>query len=139
MKKHKIVRSYKESCPSLGSRKHLFNYICNFNEALKSFQDSLCFREEARLHLEDCRRLSGAGESILADVDNRLEDVQASIRNLDIKKEELARERKRMLNTRSSLMCVRCQNPLADVSEMVRAGMTNLGLRTAGDGQVTTF
>ena len=99
-------------------------------------QDSLCFREDARLHLEECQRLTEVRESIMADVDRRLYDVQASVKALDSKRDALVRERKRLLNTRNSVLCARCQNPLADSSELIRAGMTNLGLRTAGDGQV---
>ena len=45
-------------------------------------------------------------------------------------------ERKRLLNTRNSLLCNKCQDPLADSNEMKRYGLTNLGLRTAGDGEI---
>ena len=98
--------------------------------------DSLCFREESRHHLEECRRLALARDDVMAEVDDRLLVVQNAVKHLDVKRDELSRERKRLLNTRHSVLCVRCQNPLADSSEMARAGMTNLGLRTAGDGQV---
>lgn len=40
------------------------------------------------------------------------------------------------MNTRNTVICNKCQDPLADASEMKRYGMTNLGLRTAGDGEI---
>ena len=41
-----------------------------------------------------------------------------------------------MLNTRNALQCSKCQDPLASASEMKKYGLTNLGLRTAGDGEI---
>ena len=40
------------------------------------------------------------------------------------------------MNTRNALECSKCQQPLANSSEMKRYGLTNLGLRTAGDGEI---
>ena len=48
----------------------------------------------------------------------------------------LEQERKRLLNTRNALQCSKCQDPLATASDMKRYGLTNLGLRTAGDGEI---
>ena len=62
-----------------------------------------------------------------------LKDVQ---KNIEKPKLDLEKERKRLLNTRSSILCTSCQQPLADRFEMNREGLTNLGLRTAGDGGV---
>ena len=62
-----------------------------------------------------------------------LKDVQ---KNIEKQKLDLEKERKRLLNTRSSILCTSCQQPLADRFEMNREGLTNLGLRTAGDGGV---
>ena len=45
-------------------------------------------------------------------------------------------ERRKLMNTRTTIICNKCQDPLADASEMKRYGMTNLGLRTAGDGEI---
>ena len=33
-------------------------------------------------------------------------------------------------------MCYKCQDPLADASQMKKYGFMNLGLRTAGDGEI---
>jgi hypothetical protein len=62
--------------------------------------------------------------------------IPQAVLELDAKRNELAKERRRMLNTRHSILCSRCKNPLASSSDAVHSGMTNLGLRTAGDGQV---
>ena len=62
-----------------------------------------------------------------------LKDVQ---KNIEKQKLDLEKERKRLWNTRSSILCTSCQQPLADRFEMNREGLTNLGLRTAGDGGV---
>ena len=40
------------------------------------------------------------------------------------------------MNTRNALQCSKCQEPLANPNEMKRYGLTNLGLRTAGDGEI---
>ena len=40
------------------------------------------------------------------------------------------------MNTRNSLLCSKCQDPMADSSEMRKYGFTNLGLRTAADGEI---
>ena len=45
-------------------------------------QDSLCFREESRQHLEECQRLAMTREDIMADVDNRLMEVEQAVRHL---------------------------------------------------------
>ena len=40
------------------------------------------------------------------------------------------------MNTRNALQCSKCQDPLATANDMKRYGLTNLGLRTAGDGEI---
>ena len=62
-----------------------------------------------------------------------LKDVQ---KNIEKQKLDLEKERKRLMNTRNSILCTSCQQPLADRFEMNKEGLTNLGLRTAGDGGV---
>ena len=34
------------------------------------------------------------------------------------------------------MLCNKCQDPVADPSEMKKYGLSNLGLRTAGDGEI---
>ena len=40
------------------------------------------------------------------------------------------------MNTRNSILCKKCQHSLSDASEMMKKGFLNLGLRTAGDGEI---
>ena len=62
-----------------------------------------------------------------------LKDVQKNIEKHQL---DLEKERKRLLNTRNSILCTSCQQPLADRFDMNKEGLSNLGLRTAGDGGV---
>ena len=68
------------------------------------------------------------------DSEKRVSAVTEVEKSIDIKKLNLVKERKRLLNTRNSLQCTSCQQPIADRFEMKKHGLTNLGLRTAGDG-----
>ena len=68
------------------------------------------------------------------DSEKRLSAVTEVEKSIDKKKMDLVKERKRLLNTRNSILCTSCQQPLADRFEMQKHGLTNLGLRTAGDG-----
>ena len=68
------------------------------------------------------------------DSEKRLSSVSEVEKSIEKKKMDLVRERKRLLNTRNSILCTSCQQPLADRLEMQKHGLTNLGLRTAGDG-----
>ena len=62
--------------------------------------------------------------------------TETETENIEKQKLDLEKERKRLMNTRNSILCTSCQQPLADRFEMNREGLTNLGLRTAGDGGV---
>merc|ERR1712241_995625 len=95
---------------------------------------SLKQEEETRSHLNDCLALETSRHEILMDSEKRLSSVIEVEKSIDKKKIDLTKERRRLLNTRNSILCTSCQQPLADRFEMKKYGLTNLGLRTAGDG-----
>ena len=97
-------------------------------------QAALIHEENCRSQLNDCLALEASRHEILMDSEKRLSAVTEVEKNIDKKKIDLAKERKRLLNTRNSILCTSCQQPLADRFEMQKHGLTNLGLRTAGDG-----
>ena len=68
------------------------------------------------------------------DSEKRLSALKDVHKNIEKQKLDLEKERKRLMNTRNSILCTSCQQPLADRLEMNREGLTNLGLRTDGDG-----
>ena len=60
------------------------------------------------------------------DSEKRLSAVTEVEKSIDKKKMDLAKERKRLLNTRNSILCTSCQQPLADRFEMKKHGFTKL-------------
>ena len=80
--------------------------------------------------------LEASRHDILMDSEKRLSALKDVHKNIEKQKLDLEKERKRLMNTRNSILCTSCQQPLADRLEMNMEGLTNLGLRTAGDGGV---
>ena len=95
---------------------------------------------ECQTHLDECVSLEASRHEVLIDAEKRLKAISDIKENISKAKEELVKERKRLLNTRNSILCTSCQQPLAaDRLEMEKQGWTNLGLRTAGDGEHHNF
>ena len=91
---------------------------------------------ECQTHLDECLSLEASRQEVLIDAEKRLRAISQVKENITKAKEELAKERKRLLNTRNAILCTSCQQPLAaDRFQMEKQGLTNLGLRTAGDGE----
>ena len=89
---------------------------------------------ECRAHLKESMALEASRNDILINSEKRLNAVSEVEKNIEKKKLDLVKERKRLMNTRNSILCTSCQQPLADRMEMKRHRLSNLGIRTAGDG-----
>ena len=96
-------------------------------------------QNECRTHLNDCLALEASRQEVLINVEKKLHGITQAEENINKSKLDLMKERKRLMNTRNSILCSACQQPLADRYEMKKHGLTNLGLRTAGDGEHNFF
>merc|ERR1719464_1968479 len=99
-------------------------------------EDSNRIRGECRLMTEDCHAIeSGRGKAISeakVEAVQRLEAVEREAQRLETIREAANKERRRLLHTRTASLCTRCQKPLLDDTKIE---LSNLGLRTAGDGE----
>lgn len=102
-------------------------------------QSTTKIKEDCMILLDKSKQSENAKVELLKDADKQISEIQKETKRLIIVKEELAKERKRLLNSRNNIMCARCQRPLADIGEMRKEGFSNLGLRTSGDGENNTI
>ena len=103
------------------------------------FQVTSKLQNECRIHLNDCLALEASRQEVLINVEKKLQGITQIEENINKSKLDLMKERKRLMNTRNSILCTACQQPLADRYEMKKHVLTNLGLRTAGDGEHNFF
>ena len=69
--------------------------------------------------------------------------MEREAQRLEAIREATNRERRRLLHTRAAILCTRCQRPfdVATASEAHHHSkeLSNLGLRTAGDGETVSL
>ena len=77
-----------------------------------SFQTCNRMRQDCREHLNTSQHLTNDRKQVLKDLKSQLESLAKIERQIDEKKKLLNQERKRLWNTRSSVVCSQCQVPM---------------------------
>ena len=86
--------------------------------------------------MNECQAIEAARASAISEAKSeavkRLEAVEREAQRLETIREAASKERRRLLHTQTAILCSRCQKPLLEESKIE---LSNLGLRTAGDGE----
>jgi DNA repair exonuclease SbcCD ATPase subunit len=94
-------------------------------------------REDCQRMTEECKAIETARSKVIseakAEAVQRLEAVERESQRLEAIREAANKERRRLLHTRTAVLCTRCQSPLVEAGDTKE--LSNLGLRTAGDGE----
>ena len=72
----------------------------------------------------------------------RLEAVEREAQRLEALRETVNKERRKLLHTKSAILCTRCTKPMINMEDhhgSTSKEWSNLGLRTAGDGETVIF
>ena len=109
------------------------------NKVDQLVEDSSRIKAECHQMTEDCQAIEAGRTKAIseakAEAVQRLEAVEREAQRLEAIREAANKERRRLLHTRSAILCTRCQKPLIDDSKI---DLSNLGLRTAGDGETVS-
>ncbi len=93
-------------------------------------------KQECTEKLRACKAIESERERMISEAKGeavkRLEAVEREVQRLESIRVAASKERRRLLHSRQTVTCTRCQNPLSDAFESRE--LSNLGLRTAGDG-----
>ena len=89
--------------------------------------------EECKYHLSKCQDSEANKLEVIAEAERQYQSIVQEAKKLELAKHETAKERRKLLNTRSAILCSRCQKPLVDLFDVKREG---LGSRTSGDGEM---
>ena len=99
-------------------------------------------RKECQAMTDECKSIEAARSKAIAEAKTeavqRLEAVEREAQRLESIREATNRERRRLLHTRAAILCTRCQRPFevtAVATTEHSKELSNLGLRTAGDGE----
>ena len=104
-------------------------------------------RKECQAMTDECKSIEAGREKAIAEAKTeavqRLEAVEREAQRLEAIREAANRERRRLLHTRAAILCSRCQRPFeagnaANAVEHHSKELSNLGLRTAGDGETVS-
>ena len=93
---------------------------------------------------DECKSIEAARAKAIAEAKTeavqRLEAVEREAQRLETIREATNRERRRLLHTRAAILCTRCQRPFEVATTVEHSKeLSNLGLRTAGDGETVKF
>ena len=106
------------------------------NKVDQLVEDSNRIKIECRQMTKDCQAIEDGRTKAIseakAEAVQRLEAVEREAQRLEAIREAANKDRRRLLHTRSAILCTRCQKPLIDDTKIE---LSNLGLRTAGDGE----
>ena len=101
-------------------------------------------RKECQAMTDECKSIEAARAKAIAEAKTeavqRLEAVEREAQRLEAIRETTNRERRRLLHTRAAILCTRCQRPFEVATTVEHSKeLSNLGLRTAGDGETVKF
>ena len=110
-------------------------------------EDTGQIRNDCRKMMDDCKAIELGRSKAIAEAKSeavqRLEAVEREAQRLEAIREAASKERRRLLHTRSAILCTRCQRPMIEQADnsikhsspKAALELSNLGLRTAGDGE----
>lgn len=93
-------------------RKNFLVRLLNSLRHFKLFQTCNRIRQDCRAHLNTSQHLTGDRKQVLKDLKTQLGSLAKIERQIEEKKKLLNQERKRLWNTRSSVVCSQCQVPM---------------------------
>ena len=105
---------------------HLFIPGLHIVENLSLSQSCSKLRKESKRFLDSSRGLTRERQEVSRGLQSQLSSLQRTERQLEDRRQAMAKERKRLMETRQSILCSKCQKEAA-VDQAI--------MRSSGDGQ----
>ena len=103
-------------------------------------EDSSRVKKECQQMMNEVKAIEASRAKAISEAKSeavqRLEAVEREAQRLEALREAVNKERRKLLHTQSAILCSRCTKPI--IIEDHSKELSNLGLRTAGDGETVS-